>query len=82
MRFVKPFRAVFLLQALEREHDKIVGTIETSEDERRLWDHIVRINILLKRWLLQIEQQFCMGTNDKKHPGIKRVGDKASYPFG
>ena len=51
-------------------------------EERRLCDHIVRVTVLLKWWLLQIEQGFYMETKDKKHPGIKRIGKKASYPFG
>ena len=38
-----------------------------------MWDHIVSIIALPKRWLLQIKQGFCMGTKDKNHPGIKCI---------
>ena len=44
----------------KRKHNEIVITIKPGGEERRLWDHIVRIIILLKRWLLQIEQVFCI----------------------
>ena len=73
--------AVNSFTALERKHDEIVGTINLGVKERKLWDHI-RISVLLKRWLLQIEQGFFMGNKDKKHPGIKRFVKKESYPFG
>ena len=46
-----------------------------------LCDHIVTIIVLLKRWLLQIEQGLYRGVIDKKDPFIKRIGNKASYPF-
>ena len=42
----------------------------------------MRIIVLLKRSLLWIEQGYCIGTRDKKYPGIKWIGNKASYPFG
>ena len=63
--------AVNAFMELERKHDEIVGKIKLGREETKLYDHNVRIIVLLKRWLLQIEQGCCMGTNDKKHPGIK-----------
>ena len=51
-------------------------------EETKVHKHIVRIIVLLKRWLLKIEQGICMGTKDKKHPDIKWIGNKASYHFG
>ena len=41
--------AVKTFTALERKCDETVGTIKSGWDERRLWDHIVRIIILLMR---------------------------------
>ena len=73
--------AVNAFTALERKHDEIVGTIKPGGEERILWDHIVRIIVILKRWLLQIELGFCLRNRDKKHPGIKRIGNKAPYSF-
>ena len=74
--------AVNAFTALERKHDEIVGIIKLVGEERRLRDHIVRIIVLLKVCLLQIEQGFCMGKKDKKHPHIKRIGNKVFYSFG
>ena len=67
--------------ALERKHYEIVGNIKPGREERILWDQIVRIIVLLKRWLLQTGQEFFFGTKDKNHCGTKRIGNKASYPF-
>ena len=58
--------AINAFTALERKHDKVLGTIKPSGEERRLSDPIVRIIVLLKRWLPQIEQGYCMGIMDKK----------------
>ena len=67
---------------LERKHDEI-GKIKLGREERRLWDYIVRIIVLMKRWLLRIESGFCMGTNGKNNLFIKTIGNKAfSRPFG
>ena len=42
----------------------------------------MRVVNLLKRWSLQNEQWFCMGIKDKKHVGIKKVGNNAFYSLG
>ena len=70
--------AINTFAALERKHDEIVVTIKLGGEERRLCDNIVKIIVLLKSWLLNIEHGFCMGTKDKKNPSIKRIGNKAS----
>ena len=67
---------------MESKHNGIVGKIKPVREELKRCDHIVRIIVLLKRGLLQIEQGYCMGTEDNKHSGIKQSGNKASYPFG
>ena len=67
--------------ALETKHDEIVGKIKPGMEDTKLHDHIGRIIVLFKRWLLQIEVGCCMGTKDKKLPFIKQFSDKASYPF-
>ena len=41
--------AVNAFTALERKHDEIVGKIKPGRDEIKLYDHIVRIIVLLKR---------------------------------
>ena len=50
-------------------------------DESKVNEHIVRITVLLKRWLSQIKEGHCMDAEDKKHPRIIRFGYKALYPF-
>ena len=74
--------AVNAFTVLERKHDEIVGKIKPGREETKVHDHIVRIIVLLKIWLLQIEQGYCMGTKDKKHPETKWICNKASYYFG
>ena len=65
----------------EKEICETLGNIQNKlgGEEIRLWDHIVRIIVLLDKWSLKIEQGFCMGTKDNKHPSIKRISNKASY---
>ena len=48
--------------SLERKCHEISGEFKPGKEETKLYDHIVRIIVLLKRWLLQIEQGYCMGT--------------------
>ena len=86
MKLFITFRTVFYsvvnaFNAFERKHDEIVGKFKSGGEETKLYDYIVRIIVLLERWLLQIEPGSCMGTKDKKHHGIKRFGNKASCPF-
>ena len=57
------YSAVNIFTALERKHNEIVGTIKPGQEERDCG-------------ILQIEQGFCVGTKDKKHPGIKRFDNK------
>ena len=76
------YSAVNAFTALERKHDEIVGKIKRGMEDTKLHDHIVRIIVFLKRWLLQIEEGYCMGIKDKKHCGIKWFDHKASYCFG
>ena len=42
-------------------------------EERRLWDHILNFVVLPKKWLLQIKQEFCMGTNEKSTLASKEL---------
>ena len=49
--------------ALKRKCVEILGKIKPGGEKRWLWDHIVRIIVLLKRWLLQIKQGFCMASH-------------------
>ena len=56
--------------ALERKQDEILGKINSGMVESKVNEHIVRIIVLLKRWLLQIEEGYCMGSKDKKQPDI------------
>ena len=56
---------------LERECDETVGKIKPGMEETEVHDDIVRIIVLLNRWLLQIEEGDCMGTEDKKDSGTK-----------
>ena len=65
-----------IFTALERKHDEIVGKINSGMKETKVHKNIVRIIILLKKWLLQIEEGYCMGTKDKKHDGITGFGNK------
>ena len=58
------------LCALERKYDEIVGKINSGMEETKVHEHTVRIIVLLKRWLLQIEEGYCIDTEDKKHDGI------------
>ena len=74
--------AVNAFIALERKHDEILGKINSGMDESKVNEHIVRIIVLFKRWLLQIEEGYCMGTKDKKNPRIIQFGNKALYLFG
>ena len=74
--------AVNPFTALERKLDEIVGKINLGMEEPKVNEHIVRMIVLLKSWLLQIEEGYCMGTEDKKHPGIIWFGNKALYQFG
>ena len=64
-------RAVSTFTVLVRKHDEIVRKLKPGMEETKVHEHIVRIIVLLNRWLLQIEQGFCMCTNYKKHPDIK-----------
>ena len=74
--------AVNAFTALERKQDEIVGKIKPRMEKTKLNVLIVRIIVLLKRWLLQIEEEYYIGTKNKKHPGIKQFGNKVSFCFG
>ena len=74
--------AVNVYTILKRKHDDILDKIKPGRDGTKLYDHIVRIIVLLKRLLLQFKQGFSMRTKDEKYPGIKQIGNNASYPFG
>ena len=63
--------------ALERKCDEIVGNIKPGMEKTKVYDHIVRVIVLLKQLLMQIEEGYCMGTKEKKHPGIKQFSNKA-----
>ena len=63
--------AVNALTAVEGNCDEIVGKIKLGMEETKICDHSMRIIVLFKRWLQQIEEGYCMGTEDKQHPGIK-----------
>ena len=60
------------MKQTEKKHDEIVDTIKPDKEQKKM-EHIMRIIVFLKRWLLKIEQGFCMGTKDKKNIGIKKV---------
>ena len=62
--------AINTLIALEKKHDEIVCKIDLGMKETKISEHILRIIVLLMRWLLQIEEGYCMGTKYKKHDGI------------
>ena len=62
--------AVNAFTALGRKHDEIVDKIKPGMVDTKHHKNIVKI-IVLKRWLLQIEEGYCMVTKDEKHPGIK-----------
>ena len=63
--------AVNAFTPFKRKHDEIVGKIKSGMEETKVHDQVVIIIVLLKRWLLQIEEGYCMGTKDKEHHGIK-----------
>ena len=65
--------------ALERKSYEIVGKINSGMKETKVNENIVGIIVLLTRWLLQIEEGYCMNTEDKKHPRIIQFGNKALY---
>ena len=44
--------AVSAFIALERMHNKIVGKIKPGRDKTKLYDHNVKIIVLLKLWLV------------------------------
>ena len=48
--------AVNVFTGLEKKHNEIVGKIKPGRKDTKMHDHIVRIIVLLKRLLLQIEQ--------------------------
>ena len=58
-----------------------LGKIKTSCGQTKLLHHSVRIIVIQKKWLLQIEQRICMIPKTK---GILKLkgGNNASYPFG
>ena len=51
-------------------------------EETKVNERIVRKIVLLKRLLLQINEGYCMGTDDKKHLRVIQFGNNALYPFG
>ena len=55
-----------MLSLYGEKSDEIVGTIKPGNVQTKLMEHIVRMIVLLKRWLLQIEQEFYMETKDIK----------------
>ena len=69
--------AVNAFTALKWKHDET----KPRREETNLYGNIMRIIVLLKRWLLQMKQGYCMGNKDKKHSGIIQIGNKASYTF-
>ena len=87
-KFVKPFitfKTGCILQSMLYclgEKAEIAGKIKPGMEDTKLHNHIVRIIVLLKRWLLQFEEGYCMGNKNKKQPDIKQFGNKASYSFG
>ena len=46
--------------ALERKHDEILGKLKPGMEKTKTHEHIVKIILLIKRWLLQMEQGFCV----------------------
>ena len=71
--------AVNTFTAWESKHDDIAGKLKPGMEETKLNEQIVRIIVLLKRWLLQIEEGYCMGTEGKMNDGITRFSNKALY---
>ena len=48
-------------------------TIESGKEQTKLWEHVVKNIVLLKRWFLQIEQGFFMGAKDKNHIEVNKL---------
>ena len=57
--------AVNVFTALERKHDKIVDKFNSGMGESKVNEHIGGMIVFLKRWLLQIEEGYFMGTDDE-----------------